>query len=84
MTRQAMTSEQMHTAASTLAASLRAHGIGTTVVPLGVVTSRLFIAVGRLTGHYRWFEQSRPMSHPVGDPTGAATRVAAACYPPGQ
>jgi hypothetical protein len=65
------------TAVSRLGIALLAHGVDSAPCPLGLLTSRLFVAVARLTGNYCWFDGPTAMRHPMTDPQGAAERIAA-------
>ena len=69
--------EQAHEAAIELGEALANLGIATQIWPLGLsVYTDLFVFVGRLTGVYRWYEDSAPKDHPITDPTGAADAIA--------
>ncbi|MBO2461599.1 hypothetical protein [Actinomadura violacea] len=65
-----------HPAAQTLAAALARQGVRSRLVPLGLMTDELFIAVSRLSGRFRWVEGGNVRHHEVTDPGGAAARIA--------
>lgn len=76
----AVTPQFAHDAGTRLATELVHRGVDCQEWRLGLAAAPdLFVFVGRLTGVYRWYEGTTPVTHPLDDPHGAAERIAAHC-----
>ena len=73
-----MTPAEARAASARLAATLASDGVPVVCWPGAALCAHLdlFVFVGPVTGVYRWLEDATPRAHPVGDPAGAAARIA--------